>query len=132
GVLITNALNNTVGGTVPGARNIISANTSDGINIGFRGCVPVFGEKGATIEGNFIGTDVSGVNRLGNGGDGVFVENNSITNMIGGPDPGAGNLIAFNRGSGVHIPDDPSTPDIPRSPAVQIGIVTNLIHSNNL
>ena len=49
------ASNNTIGGTVPSARNVISANSSGGIGI--------YG-SGNIAEGNFIGTDANGSSLL--------------------------------------------------------------------
>ncbi|MEY2565156.1 MAG: hypothetical protein QOH88_3349 [Verrucomicrobiota bacterium] len=75
----------TVGGTIPGARNVISGN-SDGI---------VLQANGATIQGNFIGTDVSGKIGIGNTNKGIAIVGASF-NVIGGAVPGAGNLISGN------------------------------------
>ena len=48
------------------------------------------------IQGNFIGTDITGTQLLGNGADGVFVVE-SISNTV------EGNVIAGNSGNGVGI-----------------------------
>ena len=63
---------------------------------------------GNRIQGNFIGTDMSGTGPLRNGVDGIIVNYNfsgrpSGDTMIGGPDPGAGNIIAFNGIHGVDV-----------------------------
>src|SRR5688500_8069376 len=56
------------------------------------------------VQGNFIGTDVTGTQLRGNGGDGVFATS-ATNNTIGGTIFSAGtppaNLIAGNAGSGV-------------------------------
>ena len=57
------AQNVTIGGTAPGARNLISGNSS-GVRIG-RTTDPAFG-AGSVIQGNLIGTDISGTMDLGN------------------------------------------------------------------
>jgi Ca2+-binding RTX toxin-like protein len=88
GVWVAGA-NNTVGG--PGAPNIIS-NNRDGIRIS---------SSGNWIEGNYIGTDVTGTQDLGNSGAGVWVS--GANNTIGGTSPGARNIIAFNDRDGVAI-----------------------------
>jgi hypothetical protein len=75
----------TVGGTTPGARNVISGNYT-AIEIG---------PGNATIQGNFIGTDISGKFRIGNIDHGISIRGCSF-NVIGGSAPGAGNLISGN------------------------------------
>jgi hypothetical protein len=80
---------NTIGGTVPAARNVISGNTGTGIRV--QG-------SGNLMLGNLVGTDASGQRALGNGGDGAAV---SGGNTIGGAAPGARNLISGNGGFGI-------------------------------
>jgi hypothetical protein len=53
------------------------------------------------IEGNRIGTDVTGTHKLGNG-TGVYLLDSS-NNTIGGTTAGAGNIISGNYGAGVAI-----------------------------
>ena len=89
---------NTVGGTTPGAANVISANGQDGISTGS------FLGNNNLVEGNFIGTDPTGTNNLGNGGIGVYVQDSN--NTIGGTVGGAGNVIAFNAQAGVAVVDN--------------------------
>ncbi len=57
GILITGS-NNTIGGTTPHAGNLISGNNDDGVFVNTAG--------GNLIEGNLIGTDVTGSVALGN------------------------------------------------------------------
>src|SRR5262249_54771579 len=59
------ATGNTVGGTAAGARNVISGNRGDGIDL--TGSTTA----GNVVQGNFIGTDLTGAAALGNGIDGV-------------------------------------------------------------
>jgi len=59
------------------------------------------GATGNSIEGNFIGTDASGTQDLGNDGNAVSV--GSANNTIGGTVSGAGNLISGNVSFGVFI-----------------------------
>jgi hypothetical protein len=84
--------NNLIGGTTPAARNIISGNN------GFQAGITIEG-TGIRVEGNFIGTDVTGTHALGNF-EGVMVTGGS-NNQIGGTEPGAGNLISGSRFNGV-------------------------------
>ena len=86
--------NSTLGGTTAAARNVVSGNTGEGV-------VVVNGKN--TVQGNYIGTDSTGVGALGNGGVGgvyVFKSNNDT---IGGTASGAGNVIAYNSISEVFI-----------------------------
>ena len=85
---------NLIGGTGSADRNLISGNTGNGIEIT---------GNNNTIQGNFIGTNVSGSAPLGNSGSGVRTGTNN--NLIGGTSAGAGNTIAFNSASGVDIAD---------------------------
>jgi hypothetical protein len=89
----------TIGGTAPGAGNVISGNVpTPGFNVvaGIR----IFGNN-SQIEGNLIGTDYTGTNPLPNG-YGILSQDGGSNNVIGGTQPGAGNTIAFN-GSPVQI-----------------------------
>jgi parallel beta-helix repeat protein len=96
GVRIADGANdNVVGGTTSTARNVISANRDCGIDID--------GALFNLVEGNYIGTDVSGTKALGNGDNGVMIDNASDTNFIGGTAPGAGNVISGNTTNGIHI-----------------------------
>jgi parallel beta-helix repeat protein len=82
--------NSTIGGTDPASRNVISGNAFDGLYID---------SNAVTVAGNFIGTDATGGASLGNGGDGVFLDNAGNT-TIGGTTSGARNIIAANAGAG--------------------------------
>ena len=55
---------------------------------------------GAVVQGNLIGTDVTGTVRLGNLGDGIQMSL-SQNNLIGGTAPGEGNVISANGRHGV-------------------------------
>jgi Calx-beta domain-containing protein/beta-propeller repeat-containing protein/carboxypeptidase family protein len=77
-----------IGGLVPGARNIISGNTGDGVAIG---------GIGSQLQGNFIGTDITGNQVLGNGGTGLAADTNAL---IGGTTPEARNVVSGNGGFG--------------------------------
>src|SRR5262249_45850165 len=63
GIAIDGGQYNTVGGTTPGDRNLISGNTLRGINLYGNGAGP----KRDQVQGNYIGTDVTGTAALGNG-----------------------------------------------------------------
>lgn len=94
GVVIDASANNTIGG-LAAARNLISGNTGNGIQI-------LNGANGNIIQSNFIGTNSAGTGSLANTGNGVTVSSGSL-NMIGGTASGLANVIAFNSGSGVTV-----------------------------
>ncbi|HEV3204071.1 MAG TPA: hypothetical protein VGY77_06805 [Gemmataceae bacterium] len=89
---------NTIGGTVPGARNIISGNgtgiTGDGISI-------FNGSTGNVVQGNYIGTDITGQSPLGNAGSGIGIS--SPGNLVGGLGQGTYNVISANGNYGVAL-----------------------------
>jgi hypothetical protein len=97
GVLIgfSSSANNTLGGTVTGAGNLISGNFGDGVLLN-----PTLG-PGNVIQGNLIGTDVHGTSSLPNGGSGVNIAASNV--QVGGTGPGAGNVISGNAQFGVLI-----------------------------
>jgi CSLREA domain-containing protein len=97
GVLISNAPNNTVGGTDSGARNIISGNGDQGVKI-----FNIF-STGNQVLGNFVGTDASGTADLGNGDDGVEISPDAENNTVGGTASGARNVISGNDENGIRI-----------------------------
>jgi hypothetical protein len=78
--------NVTVGGATPGARNVIAASDMSGIDIG--------GSGNNVVKGNLIGADINGTAGLPNRLSGIRITSNN--NVIGGPAPGEGNVIAFN------------------------------------
>jgi hypothetical protein len=88
--------NGTIGGAVAGARNVISGNRSDGVFISGN-------SRNNQLHGNFIGTDISGTQPLGNVANGVRIDAFAVSNRIGGAFPGEGNTIAFNARNGVLV-----------------------------
>lgn len=96
GVIITNSTDNAIGGAAAGARNIISGNGFNGVSI------TGVDATDNLVLGNRIGIDAGGTARLGNGLNGVSIQD-APGNTIGGPNPGAGNLISGNSDNGVLI-----------------------------
>ena len=90
GVVLSSGAN-TIGGEATGAGNVISGNSGDGIDIT---------AEDNLVEGNRIGTDVSGDAAIPNG---TGVDLGSTGNTIGGTSPGAGNLIRETRVTGCYI-----------------------------
>jgi parallel beta-helix repeat protein len=101
-VILSNGANdNTIGGANAGARNVISGNKGDGVEID--------DSNSNFVQGNYIGTNVHGKAKLGNGAAGVEADTGAAGNTIGGTTIGSGNSIAFNA-EGVVIGD--STSDV--------------------
>ena len=94
--VVLDASGNTVGGTVAGTGNLISGNAGDGLAI-----ASIYSINNS-VEGNQIGTDVTGTRALGNAGDGVFLQNGS-GNTIGGTLAGARNVISANHRHGINV-----------------------------
>ncbi len=100
---------NLIGGAAPGQGNLSSGNIVNGVNLGtfgesaaaYSGTPPPFSD-GNIIQGNLIGTDVSGQLPLPNQNDGVYVVNMQ-GNLIGGSLPGEGNVISGNNYNGVEF-----------------------------
>jgi titin len=95
--IINGAANNVIGGAAAGARNIISANGSYGVRIDGAA------SNGNRVQGNYIGTDVSGTTALGNLDYGISVSFTSAGAQIGGSGAGEGNLVSGNLSDGIHI-----------------------------
>jgi CSLREA domain-containing protein len=92
---------NTIGGTTPAARNLVSGNTG-GISVGSSA-------SNNGIKGNLIGTEKNGTSDLGNSSSGVTFAFDAFDNTVGGATVGAANTIAFNGEDGVAVADDFST-----------------------
>jgi hypothetical protein len=134
GVAIRDASNTLIGGTVPGARNIISGNfraiTIDGVG------------TGTIVQGNYIGTDITGTSALANSWDGIVI--GAANNTIGGTVAGARNLISGNA-NGIRINGSVATGNLVQGnyigtkangtdflPNVLIGIQINTAFDNTI
>ncbi|HNB64921.1 MAG TPA: DUF4347 domain-containing protein, partial [Rhodocyclaceae bacterium] len=102
GIVVDNSAGNVIGGTTAAARNLISGNLNDGINLSGSGAT------GNLVEGNYIGTNAAGTAALGNAGVGVAVGAGASGNTIGGASASARNLISGNAEYGVFV-SDPTT-----------------------
>src|SRR6185295_5809284 len=94
----SNTANNIIGGATPAARNTISGNA--------RG-IQIENSSGNLIQGNYIGTDPSGVLPRTNYAGIVVAGTNSTGNLIGGLDASMRNVISGN-GSAIYIMDGAS------------------------
>jgi hypothetical protein len=92
GVAITSSqfINNVIGGTAAGAGNLISGNQR-----GITAQAP-----GTVIQGNLIGTDITGTKKVPNG-TGILAQAANIS--IGGLTAGARNIISGNGGDGLTL-----------------------------
>ncbi|MHB1560433.1 MAG: beta strand repeat-containing protein, partial [Isosphaeraceae bacterium] len=104
-VLQLGARDNTIGGLTAAMRNVIGGNGDRGVLIG----TPAFSTTpttGNVIEGNYIGTDASGMSPMGNHRDDAVSINRSPGNTIGGTVAGAGNVLDGGGDSGVFVYGD--------------------------
>ena len=95
GIEVNNANGNLIGGANPGEGNVIVG--FQGITIG--GNTSGGQSSGTVIQGNSIGTDVTGTVALGGAGGGITL-GHAVGTQVGGTVAGAGNLISGN-GKGI-------------------------------
>ena len=100
GIRICASSNNHIGGTHPAESNVISGNWDDGINLCRVPLLPLSSRN--MIVGNIIGMDASGTAALGNGDDGIKIEDATHT-TVGGEEASAYNLIAANGTNGIRL-----------------------------
>lgn len=102
GVRIESSFDNTIGGTLPAARNVISGNNADGIHLVFTAAFP---PAGTVVEGNFVGVNATGTGPVGfRPSDGTLAGNalfgieisGGIDNTVGGTVAGSRNVVGFN------------------------------------
>ena len=93
--IYVNANGTTIGGTTLADRNVVSGNLDNGINIE--------NADNVTVQGNYIGTDASGSEAIGNSTRGVYVQAGSDNAVIGGTAVGSGNVVSGNNGDGIEI-----------------------------
>ena len=99
GIQVNNAgdnILNTIGGTTPEARNVVSANTEAGISVGCGATCP------HVIQGNYVGTDPTGTVAVGNGGAGIEIVSFATGVTVGGS-VAARNVISGNGGYGLDM-----------------------------
>ncbi len=103
GVRSFNSPNNLIGGTAVGAGNLLSGNNEGGV---------ILSQAHATsnlIQGNYIGTDVTGTAAIGNSAYGVLITVNANGNKVGGTTTDTRNVISGNGGTGVYIQTSSNT-----------------------
>jgi len=98
GVLIYNgAKRNIIGGTTESERNVISGNDWSGVEIQSERA------DSNIVIGNYIGTDATGTEILGNKEYGIHIWSYPKYNRIGGINNGEGNVISGNGRNGIEI-----------------------------
>jgi hypothetical protein len=97
GITVINAPANTLGGTEVGAGSVISGNSHSGISLVGSNAV------NNVVQGNRIGTDHKGTSAVPNVEHGIAAGEGADRITLGGPEPGAGNVVAGNRGNGVDL-----------------------------
>jgi CSLREA domain-containing protein len=90
------ASGNTIGGTAPGAGNVISGNSGNGVTINDTV------SNGNSVLGNLIGVAADGVTPLPNNLNGINLPN-AVNTVIGGTTSGAANVIANNKWGGIIV-----------------------------
>ncbi|MDX6557826.1 MAG: hypothetical protein QOF72_875, partial [Blastocatellia bacterium] len=104
GIGLNGVANTIIGGTAPGAGNIVSGNLGAGITLGAAspgGVQPLVGCAGTQILGNYIGTNATGTAAIGNNSG--LVINGSSNNLVGGTTAAARNVISGNTNNGLII-----------------------------
>ena len=83
-----------IGGLTPATRNVISGNQVHGIQV-------LSPARGVIIQGNYIGTDITGTFDLGNTDTGVVLA--SEASSVGATTAGGGNVISGNDVAGIRL-----------------------------
>ena len=117
GILCYNAPEIQLGGSQPGQGNVVSGNNWTGISLSGNFCVD------AVVQGNLIGVDASGSAPLPNRRYGIQVNGGAREALIGGPHPGAGNVI-----SGNGIPSDRNAPGY----GIMLQTIKTVVQGNNI
>ena len=96
GVEVSGAANSTIGGPIGQARNVISGNTTFGIQI------TATGASNNAVQGNYVGLNASGTGAIANG-VGVEIDGAATGNSIGGSAVANRNVISGNTTSNIQI-----------------------------
>ncbi len=93
GINVNSSPGNVIGGSAPGAGNVIASNLGNGIDL------ENTPSSNNVIQGNRIGTNAAGTLALPNEA-GITAEG---SNIIGGSGPGEGNLVSGNLREGIQV-----------------------------
>jgi hypothetical protein len=111
------ASSNLIGGDASGVGNLISGHPENGL------AILGAGTANNEVQGNLIGTDISGASALSNDYAGILIGVGAADNTVGGATIEAGNIVAFNGEDGVHVSG---------SQSLRNTISRNSIHDNML
>lgn len=100
--LVDGASRNMVGGETDGERNIISSN-GYGVFVGQYYETTLRVARLNQVLGNYIGVDLTGILPRGNTREGIWLDEDVESAIIGGDTSGSGNVIAYNGGSGMMV-----------------------------
>ena len=103
---------NTIGGVGTTERNIVAA-AANGVLID-RGA-------GNSVIGNYVGTDVTGTIAIGMTFDGIRVQNDATSTIVGGPTVAHGNIVGGVSADGIQLEDDTSDGTVVRNNLVGVG-----------
>jgi titin len=106
GVYVLGGVGHRIGGADPGAGNVISGNVGPNDAFGYGVIITddqVVPARDHVVQGNYVGVNAAGTAALPNSNDGVRVDFNAANVTIGGPTPGAGNVVSGNGGTGIHV-----------------------------
>lgn len=110
GVFILDSSNNQIGGAVGSLGNVISGNNQDGIKIERSIDLENAVANGNQIQGNYIGTDYTGLQTLANGRYGIFLNgagSQQSPSVVGGTvtikGSAPGNIVSGNGNYGIYI-----------------------------
>ena len=98
---INNSGTNTIIGGI-GEGNVISGN--------YLARIYVLSGTGLVIQGNYIGTNATGSAAIANNEDGISIITSGV--LVGGTNPGEGNLISGNNWSGISLSTSSATGNI--------------------
>jgi parallel beta-helix repeat protein len=119
GIYVFDASNTAIGGAAAGARNVISGNGGQGVNIQRT-------SSNNVVQGNFIGLNLAGNGALPNTRSGIIIFDGATNNTVGGSAPGTGNVIAGNATQGIYI----GGTGTPGSSGTGTGTAGNIVQGN--
>ena len=98
GIIISfDSKHNKLGDGTADGRNVISGNYRTGVRLEYAGT------DSNSVQGNYLGLGADGLTAIPNGEAGLVIGRGASYNLIGGDQPGMGNVISGNHSSGVQF-----------------------------